>query len=66
MYIGIPENRMSLTVIKNISANRKAILLIIIVSRKNIIVNWFIENITDHERITVSDSSYTNKGICMI
>jgi hypothetical protein len=39
MYIRIPENRMFLTVIKNISANRKAILFIIIVLKKNIIVN---------------------------
>jgi hypothetical protein len=66
MYIRIPENRMSLIVIKSISANKKAISLIIIVLRKNIIVNWFTENITGHERIIVSDSGYTNKGICII
>jgi hypothetical protein len=66
MYIRIPENYMSLTVIKSISADRKAILPIVIVSRKNIIVNWFAENITGHKRITVSDSGYTNKRICII
>jgi hypothetical protein len=66
MYMRIPENRMSLIVIKSISANKKAISLIIIVLRKNIIVNWFTENITGHERIIVSDSGYTNKGICII
>jgi hypothetical protein len=66
MYVGIPENRMSLTVIKSISADRKAIPFVVIVPRKNIIVNWFAENITGHKRITVSDFGYTNKGICII
>jgi hypothetical protein len=66
MYMRIPENRMFLTIIKSISANRKAIPLVVIVFRKNIIVNWFVENITGHERITVSDSGYTNKGIYII
>jgi hypothetical protein len=66
MYIRIPKNRMSLTVIKSISADRKAISLVVIVPRKNIIVNWFAKNITGHKRITVSDSGYTNKGIYMI
>jgi hypothetical protein len=64
--VGIPENRMSLTVIKSISADGKAIPLVVIVLRKNIIVNWFVENMTGHKRITVSDSGYTNKRICMI
>jgi hypothetical protein len=66
MYVGIPENRMSLTVIESISADRKAISLVVIVPGKNIIVNWFAENMTGHERITVSDSGYTNEGICII
>jgi hypothetical protein len=57
---------MSLTVIKSISANRKAISLVVIVLKKNIIVNWFTENITGYEQITVSDSGYTNKEICII
>jgi hypothetical protein len=39
MYIRIPKNRMSLTVIKSISADKKAIFFIIIVFKKNIIVN---------------------------
>jgi hypothetical protein len=66
MYVGIPENRMSLTVIESISADGKAIPSVVIVPGKNIIVNWFAENITGHKRITVSDSGYTNEGICMI
>jgi hypothetical protein len=57
---------MSLTVIKSISANRKAISLVVIVLKKNIIVNWFTENITGYKQITVSDSGYTNKEICII
>jgi hypothetical protein len=39
MYIRILKNRMFLTVIKSIFANKKAISFIIIVSKKNIIVN---------------------------
>jgi hypothetical protein len=66
MYIGIPENRMFLTVIESIFVDRKAIPPVVIVPGKNIMVNWFAENMTGHERITVSDSGYTNKGICMI
>jgi hypothetical protein len=66
IYIEIPKNRMSLTVIKSISADKKAIFSIVIILRKNIIVNWFIENMIGHERIMVSDSGYTNKRICII
>jgi hypothetical protein len=66
MYIRIPENRMFLTIIKSISVDRKAIFPVVIVLKKNIIVNWFTKNITDHKRITVSDFGYTNKGICII
>jgi hypothetical protein len=66
MYVRIPKNRMFLTVIKSISADKKAISLIIIVPKKNIIINWFTENITGHKRITVSNFGYTNKRICII
>jgi hypothetical protein len=57
---------MSLTVIKSISVDKKAILFVIIVLKKNIIINWFTENITGHKQITVFDSDYTNKRICII
>jgi hypothetical protein len=57
---------MFLTVIKSIFADKKAILFIVIVLKKNIIVNWFTKNITGHKRIIVSDFSYTNKRICII
>jgi hypothetical protein len=39
MYVRILKNRMFLTVIKSISVNKKAISSIIIVLKKNIIVN---------------------------
>jgi hypothetical protein len=64
--VGIPKNRMFLTVIKNIFVNKKAIPFIVIVLRKSIIVNWFAENITGHKRIIVFNSGYTNKRICII
>jgi hypothetical protein len=66
MYVRIPENCMFLTVIKSISADKKAISLVIIILKKNIIVNWFTKNITGYKRITVSNSGYTNKRICII
>jgi hypothetical protein len=64
--VRIPENCMFLTVIKSISVDKKAISFIVIILRKNIMVNWFAENMTGHKRIIVSDFSYTNKGICII
>ena len=66
MYTGIPENRMSLTIIKCISADGKAIPLVVIVLGVIIMVSQFHENMTGHEVITVSPSEYTNKGICMV
>jgi hypothetical protein len=36
---------MFLTVIKSIFADKKAIFFVVIVFKKNIIVNWFIKNI---------------------
>jgi hypothetical protein len=57
---------MFLTVIKSMLANKIAILFIIIVLKRNIIVNWFIKNIISHKQIIVSNSGYTNKEICII
>ena len=65
MYVGVPENRLSLTVIESISADGKAIPPVVIVPGKSIMVNWFAENMRGHEVITVSDSGYTNESICM-
>ena len=66
MYIRVPENRLSLTIIESISADGKAIPLVVIVLGLTIMVSWFYENMTGHEVITVSPSGYTNEGICMI
>jgi hypothetical protein len=66
IYTGIPENRMSLTIIKCISANGKAIPPVVIIPGVMIMVSWFHENMTGHEVITVSPTGYTNEGICIV
>jgi hypothetical protein len=64
MYVKVPENRLSLTVIKSISADGKSIPPLVIVPSKNIMVSWFHKNITSEEIVAVSLLSYTNKEIC--
>jgi hypothetical protein len=66
IYTGIPENRMSLTIIECISADGKVILLVVIVPGVMIMVSWFHENMTGHEVIIVSPIGYMNKGIYMV
>ena len=66
IYTGIPENRISLTIIESISIDSKAILPVVIVPGVIIIVSWFHENMTGHEVIIVSPTRYTNEGICMV
>jgi hypothetical protein len=66
MYTGIPENRLSVTVVEYISVNGKAIPPLIIIKGVMIMANWFTENITRDELITVSESGYTNEGICLL
>jgi hypothetical protein len=65
MYIGIPENHISLIVIKSISINRKSKLLVVIIPGVLIIKNWFNKNITSYKVIIISLNRYTNKGICI-
>jgi len=65
MYVGIPENRISLIVIESICANGKAIPPVIIILGVMIIGSWFYEKMTGHEVITVSATGYTNEGICI-
>jgi hypothetical protein len=65
MYVRVPENRLSLTVIESISADGKSIPPLVIVPSKNIIVSWFHKNITGKEIIAVSLSGYTNEKICL-
>jgi hypothetical protein len=66
MYTGIPENRMSLTIIESISIDSKAIPPVVIVPGVIIMVSWFHENMTSHEVIIVSPTGYTNEGIYMV
>jgi hypothetical protein len=65
-YTGILENRLSMTVVEYISIDEKAILPLFIIKGVMIIANWFTKNITRHELITISESGYTNKGICLL
>jgi hypothetical protein len=65
MYTGIPENRLSVTVIECITANGRTIPPVVIVPSVMIMAAWFDENMTGLECITVSESGYTNEGICM-
>jgi hypothetical protein len=65
IYIRIPENYIFLIVIKSISADRKSILLVVIVLGVLIIGSWFNKNITSYKVITISLNKYTNKGICI-
>jgi hypothetical protein len=66
IYTGIPENRISLTIIESISADSKAIPPVVIVSGVMIMVSWFYENMTGYKVIIVSPTGYTNKGIYMV
>ena len=65
MCTGIPENRRSLTVIESISADGKAIPLVVIVPGWKLMENWFSAYITGHELITLSLTGYTNEGVCI-
>jgi DDE superfamily endonuclease len=65
MYVGVPENRLSLTVIESISADGKAIPPVVIVPGGTIMESWFHENMTGHEVVAVSPSGYTNEEICV-
>ena len=65
MYVRVPENRLSVTVVESISADGKAIPPLVIVPGRNIMMSWFSEQMTGAEVISVSPSGYTNKGIYM-
>jgi hypothetical protein len=66
MYVGVPKNRLSVTVVESISADRRSIPLLIIIPGILIMELWFHENMTGQELVTVSLTGYTNEGICMI
>jgi hypothetical protein len=61
MYVKVPENRLSATVVKSISADGKAIPPLVIVPGRNIIMSWFSEQRTEAEIISVSLSGYRMK-----
>jgi hypothetical protein len=63
IYIKIPENYISLIIIESISADRKSILLVVIILGVLIIGNWFSKNMTGYKVIIILLSRYTNKGI---
>jgi hypothetical protein len=66
MHVGVPENRLSLTIIKSISTDGKAIPPLVIVPSIMIMVSWFYKNMIGLKVVTVSLTTYTNEGICMI
>jgi hypothetical protein len=66
MYTGVPENRISITIVESICADGTAIPPVVIVPGVRIMVSWFHENMTGHEIITVSPTGYTNEGICLL
>ena len=61
--MGIPENCLSLTVIKSIYIDRTTISLVVIILGALIIESWFHKNITGYELIIVLLTSYTNSEI---
>jgi hypothetical protein len=66
IYIGIPENYISLIIIESISIDSKAILLVVIIPRVIIIVSWFYKNIIRYKVIIVSPTRYINKSIYIV
>jgi len=66
MYVRILENRLSITIVKCISINGKSILLLVIIPSVIIIEKWFYKKMIRYKLVTISLSSYTNKGIYLI
>jgi hypothetical protein len=66
IYVGIPKNHISITVIKYICANRIAIPPVIIAPGTIIIGGWFHKKIIGHKVIIISNTSYTNEGIYIV
>jgi hypothetical protein len=65
IYIGIPENCLSIIVIKSISADSKTIPPIVIIPGIFIIASWFNKKIIRYELIIISPTRYINKGIIL-
>jgi len=65
MYIEAPENRQSLTILETISAAGLSIPPFLIIQGKLHMENWYHRNLKGEERITVSDSGYTNSELAL-
>jgi hypothetical protein len=65
MYVKVPKNCLSVTIIKSISVDSKAIPPLVIIPSVTIIVSWFYKNMTRLKVIIVSLTKYTNKRICI-
>jgi hypothetical protein len=52
-------------IIKYISADKKTILLLVIIPGIMIIETWFYKKITRHKLVIISLNNYTHKNICM-
>ena len=66
IYIRIPKNQLLVTIVEYIFANRKAILLLIIVKGVMVIASQFNKKMTSHKLVSVSNSRYTNEGIYIV
>jgi hypothetical protein len=66
MYVGIPENRLSLLVIESICTDGLASHPIVIVPSSSIMEHWFHINMIGYELITVSPSKYTTSEISLL
>ena len=65
MYIEAPKNCQSLTILKTISAASLSIPPFLIIQGKLHMENWYHRNLKGEERITVSDSGYTNSELAL-
>jgi hypothetical protein len=66
IYIRISKDYIFIIVIKCICINRTAIPPVIIALRTIIIRGWFYKKIIGHKVITISNTSYINKGIYIV
>ena len=66
MYVGVPKNQLSLTVVKSISVDGNSIPPLVIVPRRTIMESWFDDNMTGCKVVTVSLTGYTNKEVCIV
>jgi hypothetical protein len=65
LYTPSPENRVSITIIKAVSASGKVTPPVLIIPGKMHMESWYHESLSSTERILLSDSSYTNDQLAM-